>query len=48
MLRLYIRVRSFSYAKDVNFKKILQSRTTDKKSPRANLKKKSDQEINES
>ena len=27
MLRLYIRVRSFSYAKDVNFKKILQSRT---------------------
>ena len=48
MLRLYIRVRSFSYAKDVNFKKILQSRTTDKKSLRANLKKKSDQEINDS
>ena len=47
MLRLYIyiRVRSFSYAKDVNFKKILQTRTTDKKSLRANLKKKSDQEI---
>ena len=48
MLRLYIRVRSFSYAKDVNFKKILQSRTTDKKSLRANLKKKSEQEINDS
>ena len=48
MLRLYIRVRSFSYAKDVNFKKILQTRTTDKKSLRANLKKKSDQEINDS
>ena len=47
MLRLYIRVRSFSYAKDVNFKKILQSKTTDKKSLRANLKKKSDQEIND-
>ena len=38
MLRLYIRVRSFSYVTDVNFKKILQSRTTDKKSLRANLK----------
>ena len=48
MLRLYIRVRSFSYVKDVNFKKILQSRTTDKKSLTANLKKKSDQEINDS
>ena len=48
MLRLYIRVRSFSYAKDVNFRKMLQSRTTDKKSLRANLKKKSDQQINES
>ena len=48
MLRLYIRVRSFSCAKDVNFKKILQSRTTDKKSLRANLKKKSEQEINDS
>ena len=45
MLRFYIQVRSFSYAKDVNFKKILQSRTTDKKSLRANLKKKSGQEI---
>ena len=48
MSRLYIRVRSFSYAKDVNFKKILQSRTTDQKSLRANLKKKSGPEINDS
>ena len=48
MLRLYIRVRSFSYAKDVNFKKILQSRTTDKKSLGANFKNKSYQEINDS
>ena len=48
MLRLYIRLRSFSYAKDVNFKKILQSRTTDIKSLRANLRNKSDQEINDS
>ena len=48
MLRLYIRVRSFSYAKDVYFKKILQSRTTDKKNLRANLKNRSDQEINDS
>ena len=48
MLRLYIRIRSFSCAKNVNFKKILQSRTTDKKSLRTNLKKKSDQEINDS
>ena len=45
MLRLYIRVKSFSCAKDVNFKKILLSRTTNKKSLRTNLKKKSDQEI---
>ena len=48
MLTLYIRVRSFSYAEDVNFKKMLQSRTMDKKSLRAKLKKKSDQEINDS
>ena len=48
MSRLYIRVRSFSYAKDVNFKKILQSRTTDQKSLRENLKKKSGPEINDS
>ena len=38
---LYIRVRSFSYTKHVSFKKILQSRTTDKASLRINLKNKS-------
>ena len=48
MVTLYIRVRSFSYAKDVKFKKILQSRTTNKKSLRENLKKKSDQKTNDS
>ena len=48
ILKLYIRVRSFSNTKDVNFKKKLQSRTTDKKSLWANLKKKSDEEINDS
>ena len=45
MVTLYIRVRSFSYAKDVKFKKILQSRTTDKKSLREYLKKKSDKKL---
>ena len=48
ILKLYIRVRSFSNTKDVNLKKKLQSRTTDKKSLWANLKKKSDEEINDS
>ena len=48
MVTLYIRVRSFSYAKDVKFKKILQSRTTDKKSLREYLKKKSDQKTDDS
>ena len=32
-----MRVRSFFYAKDVNFKKILLSRKTDKKSLKTNL-----------
>ena len=48
ILKLYIRVRSFSNTKDVNLKKKLQSRTTDKKSLWENLKKKSDEEINDS